>query len=96
MTERRGVLRLLVSQDGREGSLRLRQDAGVYSSILDPGHHLIHEMASGRGAWLHVIGGRIHLAGRVMDPGDGASLQDEAAVSLTAQVASKILLFDLR
>jgi hypothetical protein len=43
-----------------------------------------------------VIGGRIHLAGRVMDPGDGASLQDEAAVSLTAQVASKILLFDLR
>lgn len=95
LSERRGVLRLLFSRDGRDSSLRLRQDAGVYSSILDPGHHLVHELPSGRGAWLHVVNGRLQLADQVLEAGDGASFVEEPAVSMTAREASEILLFDL-
>lgn len=95
LAERRGVLRLLVSRSGRDSSLRLRQDAGVYSSILDPGHHLVHELAAGRGAWLHVVKGRIQLVDQMLETGDGASVTAEPAVSLTAREPSEILLFDL-
>lgn len=95
LAERRGILRLLFSRTGRDSSLRLRQDAAVFSSVLDPGHHLVHELVSGRGAWLHVVKGRIQLVDQLLDTGDGAAVVDEPAVSLTAREPSEILLFDL-
>jgi quercetin 2,3-dioxygenase len=95
IAERRGVLRLLVSRAGGDSSLRLRQDARIYSSILDPGHHLVHELTSGRGAWLQVVKGRLQLVDQILEAGDGAGLVEEPAVSLTAREPSEILLFDL-
>jgi len=95
LAERRGILRLMVSRDGRDSSLRVRQDADVYSSILDPGQHLIHELPPGRCAWLHVVKGRVQLIDRMLEAGDGASIVEEPAVSLTAREQSEILLFDL-
>jgi redox-sensitive bicupin YhaK (pirin superfamily) len=96
VAERRGVLRLVVSRSGQQASLRIRQDAAVFSSMLDRGHHLIHELVAGRGAWLSVVDGRIQLGDQVLERGDSASFVDEPAVSLTAQERSEILLFDLR
>lgn len=95
VAERKGMLRLTASPDGKKASLRVRQDIGVYSSFLNRGHHLIHELSPGRGAWLHVVQGRIQLIDHCLRQGDGASLVDEAAVSMTAQEPSEILLFDL-
>ena len=95
LAERRGVLRLLFSRDGRDSSLRLRQDAGVYSSVLDPGRRLVHELRPGRGAWLHVVKGGIQLVDQILEAGDGASYVEEPAVSMTARESSEILLFDL-
>jgi len=95
VAERKGILRLMASPDGKDASLRLHQDIRIYSSLLDPGHHMIHELASGRGAWLHLVKGRIRLVDHALRSGDGAALVDEAAVSLTAQEPSEILLFDL-
>jgi redox-sensitive bicupin YhaK (pirin superfamily) len=92
---RRGMLRIMASPDGKQESLRMRQDVRIYSSLLDPGHHLIHELAPSRAAWLHVVQGRIQLVDHILRAGDGASLVDEPAVSWTAQEASEILLFDL-
>jgi redox-sensitive bicupin YhaK (pirin superfamily) len=95
MAERRGILRLLVSRNGRDASLRLRQDVSVYSSILDSGHHMIHELAPERGAWLHVVNGRLQLIDHVLEAGDEAFLAGEVAVSMTARGPSEILLLDL-
>lgn len=95
IAERRGILRLVFSPDGRNASLRLRQNARVYSSVLDPGHHVVHELTDGRAAWLQVLGGRIRLDDGVLGAGDGASFVDEAAVSMTALEPSEILLVDV-
>jgi hypothetical protein len=95
LAERRGVLRLLGSRTGRDSSLRLRQDACIYSSLLDRGQHLIHELAPGRGAWLHVVSGRVQLVDQQLETGDGASIVDEPAVSLTARESAEVLLFDV-
>lgn len=93
--DREGILRLVVSPDGRENSLRVRQDVRLYSSILLRGQHLIHELARGRGAWLQVITGSVRLRDDVLGAGDGAALESEPAMALTALDASEILLFDL-
>lgn len=93
--DRKGALLLLASPDGKNASLRVRQDVRVYSSLLDPGHHLVHELTSGRGAWVHVVEGSIQLLDRSLFTGDGASLVEEPAVSLTAREPSEILVFDV-
>lgn len=93
--ERRGALCLVGSPDARRGSLRLHQDALMFSSILDRGHHLIHELLPRRSAWLHVIVGEIAFADLVLCAGDGAGIAEERAVSITARQETEILLLDL-
>jgi len=101
VVDREGVLRLVASPDGRVGSLCIQQDVRMYSSILLIGHHLIHELHPGRAAWLHVVKGRVLLKGRTLlqdqrlGTGDAAAVENERAVSFTAEVPSEILLFDL-
>jgi redox-sensitive bicupin YhaK (pirin superfamily) len=93
--ERRGVLCVVASPDGRKGSLRIRQDALIYSAMLDPGQHLIHELSPGRRAWLHVVRGEVTLGDGVLAEGDGVGFRAERAVSFTARTEGEILLFDL-
>jgi len=93
--QRRNVLCVVASPDGRKGSLRTLQEAVICSSVLDPGHHLVHELKPGRSAWLHVICGEATLQDFVLTPGDGVGVTDEPAVSLTAQESAEILLVDL-
>ena len=45
--ERRGILCVVASPDARRGSLRIHQDALLYSAMLDPGRHVVHELAAG-------------------------------------------------
>ena len=93
--ERRDGLCIIASPDARKGSLRIHQDALVYSAMLDPGQHVVHELSPGRRAWLHVVQGEVTLGGLVLTTGDGAGLTDERAVSLTAQAKTEILLLDV-
>jgi hypothetical protein len=93
--ERRGGLCVVASPDARRGSLRIHQDALVYSAMLDPGQHVIHELPQGRSAWLHLVQGEVTLGDTVLTTGDGAGVTAEPAVSLTAREETEILLVDL-
>ena len=93
--ERRGGLCVVASADARRGSLRIHQDALLYSAMLDPGKHVVHELSEGRSAWLHLIEGEATLGDVVLSSGDGAGLTAERAVSLTAREETEILLVDL-
>ncbi len=93
--QRHNVLCVVASPDGRQGSLRILQDALICSSIIDPGHHLIHELLPGRSAWVHVIDGEATLHHIVLTQGDGAGVTMEPSVSVTAQENTEMLLVDL-
>lgn len=93
--ERRGDLYVVASFDARRGSLLLRQDALMYSALLDPGQHVVHELSQGRSAWLHLVQGEVTINDLVLTTGDGAGVTAERAVSLTAQEVTEVLLFDL-
>lgn len=93
--ERRGVLRVVASPDARRGSLRIHQDVLIYSALLDPGQHVVHQLPPGRCAWLHLVAGEVTLGDDVLTTGDGAGVQAERSVSLTAREETEILLVDL-
>ena len=93
--ERRGTLRLLVAPGGRDGALDIHQDALLYSAILDAGHSVTHELATGRAAWLQVARGSVEVNGALLSAGDGAAIEDESTIAITAHAPAEILLFDL-
>jgi quercetin 2,3-dioxygenase len=93
--ERRGLLCVVASRDGRGGSMQIRQDALIYATMLDPGQHLVHELSPGRSAWLHLVQGEATVGEVILSTGDGAGLADERSVSLTAREDTEILLVDV-
>jgi quercetin 2,3-dioxygenase len=93
--ECRGRLRVVASPDARGGSLRMHQDALVYSALLETGQHVVHELSPGRRAWLHVVQGEVTLGDVVLTTGDGAGVAAERVVSLTALANASILLLDV-
>jgi hypothetical protein len=96
LAERRGRLCVVGSPDGRRGSLIIHQDAVVYSALLEPGTHVVHELLPGRSAWLHLVEGEVTLGDLVLTTGDGVGITAEPAVSATAEERTEILLLDLR
>jgi redox-sensitive bicupin YhaK (pirin superfamily) len=93
--ERRGKLRLVVSPHGRDGSLRIHQDAEVLLASLAAGERVTHELASGRHAWLQVLRGSAQLNGVPLATSDGAAVSDESTLSVLGTEPCEVMLFDL-
>jgi redox-sensitive bicupin YhaK (pirin superfamily) len=93
--EKRGKLRLVVSPDGRDGSVKIRQDNEMYATLLGPGETVKHELKPARHAFVQVARGSITLNGKTLEVGDGASISDEKALELIGVNDAEVLLFDL-
>ena len=90
-----GELRLIVSGDGRDGSIQINQDADLWLAKLQTGDLISHSLRRGRHAWLHIAEGEVEVNGHPLATGDGAAVSDEIALSLKAHQPSQVLLFDL-
>jgi redox-sensitive bicupin YhaK (pirin superfamily) len=93
--EKRGKLRLLVSPDGRDGSVRIRQDNDLYATVLGAGEKVKHELKPDRHAYVQVARGSVTLNGTKLQEGDGAAISNEKTVELTGADKAEVLLFDL-
>ena len=93
--EKRGKLRLLVSRDGRNGSVKIRQDNDLYATVLSAGERVQHELKPERLAYVQVARGSVTLNGKKLDTGDGAAISEEKSVELTGVDEAEVLLFDL-
>ena len=93
--EKRGRLRLIASNDGRDGSVTVHQDANLYAALLAPGEEVTHQLAPGRHAWAQVARGTLELNGQLLQQGDGAAASGETELRIAGRDASEILLFDL-
>ncbi len=91
----RNALRVVASRDGRDGSVRLHQDATLSVARLDEGQKLRAPLAPGRAAWLQLARGRLSVNGTPLAAGDGAALVGESELSLEAVDGAELLLFDL-
>ena len=94
--DKRNRLRLVGSSDGRDGSIVIYQDVELFATLLDGGEHVTHAWRPGRKGWLQVARGTVVMNGQELDTGDGAALERESALTVTAKVAgTEILVFDL-
>jgi redox-sensitive bicupin YhaK (pirin superfamily) len=93
--EKRGKLRVVASPDGRQGSIKIHQDALIYASVLNKGDSIEHRLAPGRHAWVQVARGDLHVNGKRLRHGDGAAVSEEPTLRLDGDGEAEILLFDV-
>ena len=93
--EKRGKLRLLVSPDGREGSVKIRQDNDLYAAILGAGEKVQHELKPERHAYVQVARGSVTLNGKKLETGDGAAISEEKKLEIAGVDEAEVLVFDL-
>ncbi len=91
--EKRGRLRLIASPDGRDGSVKIHQDALVYAGLFDGRENASYELSHERG-YVHVARGRITANGHELNAGDALKTED-GAIELENGEHAEVLLFDL-
>jgi redox-sensitive bicupin YhaK (pirin superfamily) len=94
--KKRGRLQLIISPDGAQGSLTVRQDARVYAGLIDGKESATVELAANRHAYVHVARGRVELNGVPLQEGDGVRVREEQLLTLGNGVDAEVLVFDLR
>jgi hypothetical protein len=94
-SEKHGKFRLIASNEGAEGSVKINQDAKLFVTLLAPGEEVTQPLAAKRSAWLQVAKGEIELNGKRLKQGDGAAISDEAKLKVKAIEEAEVLLFDL-
>jgi redox-sensitive bicupin YhaK (pirin superfamily) len=93
--EKRGKLRLIVSPDGRDGSVRIRQEAFVYAGLFDGAEAAELAIAAGRLAYVHVVKGAVEVNGNALSAGDALLFEEEDRVRVASGAGAEILVFDL-
>jgi redox-sensitive bicupin YhaK (pirin superfamily) len=93
--ERSGQLRLVVSPDARDGSLRIGQDAEIHAGLLGPGQEAVLALRRGRHGFVHVARGAVALDGHALATGDAVAASALSELRLHATAPSEVLVFDL-
>ena len=93
--EKRQRLRLVVSPDGRQGSVKIRQNNELYATVLGAGETVKHLLKADGHAYVQVARGSVTLNGSALETGDGAAITAERSLVLTGIDAAEVLLFDL-
>jgi redox-sensitive bicupin YhaK (pirin superfamily) len=93
---KRGKLRLIASRDGRDGSVRVHQDADLYAALVDGDESVSFTPAPGRRVFVHVVRGEAEVNGQPLEAGDAMKLWGgDNRVRVEKGRDAEILLFDL-
>jgi redox-sensitive bicupin YhaK (pirin superfamily) len=93
--DKRGKLRPVVSPDGRDGSVKIRQDNELYATVLARGETVKHQLKAQRHAYVQVARGSVTLNGQTLETGDGAAISEERSIELAGVQDAEVLVFDL-
>ncbi len=88
-----GALTPLVTADGRDGTLSMRQKATLSRLMLDAGETVM--LPEAENAYLHVIEGSLELEDTVLDAGDALGLTAFAGGEVSARDTLHALYFEL-
>jgi quercetin 2,3-dioxygenase len=92
---KRGLLRLVASPDGRDGSVMVHQDAYLYAALLDGAERVVHALAPGRRSYVHVARGAVTANGKQLAAGDALKAAEVGEIALEHGDGAEVLLFDL-
>lgn len=84
--------RLIISKDGREGSLQINQDSNFFLAKLSMEGRISHSFEANRSGWLQIIKGTVELNNQEMGIGDAAAITEIPQIEIRAHSPSEILL----
>ncbi len=93
--EKQGVLRLVASSDGAQGSVTIHADASIYAGLFDSAQTATITLDSTRKCYVHLIRGVLQVNGRTLSGGDAALLTQESQLQLSHGEDAEVLVFDL-
>ena len=93
--EKRGKFRLIASNNGAEGSVKINQDAKLFVTLLASGEEVTQSLGTERHGWLQIAKGEVELNGKKLHQGDGAAIIEENKLTIKAREDAEVLLFDL-
>ena len=93
--EKRGRLRLVASEQGNDGSVRINADAKVYAGLFDGAEASSLSLDPSRKGYVHVVRGTLEVNGRTLEAGDALLLENESEVSVARGLDAEVLVFDL-
>lgn len=93
--DKRGQLRLVASNAGREGSVSLNQDADLYAGLLNNDEGFDFSVVEQRDVWVHLARGELNLNGETLLAGDGVAVQDAGELNFSNGRDAEVLIFDM-
>lgn len=93
--DKQGVLRLVASPDGAQGSVLIHADARMYSGLFDGAQGATLALDRSRKAYVHLVRGDITVNGVALTAGDAALLEQEETLNLDQAKDAEVLVFDL-
>src|SRR5688572_29059922 len=93
---KRGRLRLIASGDGRDGSVRIHQDADLYAALVEGSESLEFAPRPGRRVYVHLVRGEAEVNGQELRAGDAMKLPGgDNKVRIEKGRDAEVLVFDL-
>jgi redox-sensitive bicupin YhaK (pirin superfamily) len=90
---------LIVSNDGREGSLKIHQDISLFATILHANKSLEYVLPKNRSGYIQVAKGEVEINGQRLMAGDAAMLdgstKEDSILTVKSIAQAELLLFDL-
>lgn len=93
--EKLNRLRLVGSRDGRDGSVTIHQDVNLYASVLEQDNEVSLDTGDDRKLFVQVIHGDIAVNDQPLSAGDGAQIEGERTLRISARRDAEFLVFDM-
>lgn len=87
---------LLVSSDGREGSLQIMQDAFITRKVMAADQETIYTLTDAtHGVYVFVVSGKIQVADSELAARDAIAIEDIETIQIHAQEDSELLIIEV-
>jgi redox-sensitive bicupin YhaK (pirin superfamily) len=86
---------VMASGNNPNAAVKIHQDAELLLAQLAVGQRVTYRLREGRHAWVQVTRGTAALNDMPLEAGDGAAIDSEQILEITAPNSGEVLLFDL-
>ncbi|MBI3316742.1 MAG: pirin family protein [Candidatus Omnitrophica bacterium] len=93
--EMKGKWKLLVSPEGKEGPVKIHQDASIFGLRIQEDQEISYPLSKDRHAWIQVAQGRLDVSGHPLEQGDGLAVSKLSEIVFRSKEEAELLLFDL-
>ncbi len=90
-----GKLKLFLSKDGREGSMRIKANADIYAATLTGNQTVLFDIPDEHKAWIQVALGSLEVNGQALARGDGLAVNTSGRLEFSKGSNAEFILFDL-